>query len=303
MTTTSEIEKRAEQATSGAPALGVVESFPPEIVDGEQYTFVTEQCQGLRALDRKIESDFREVKSDARALWQKMVDWEKREREAPQRGLALGKSLLDDFDERQRKARVEVERLAREERERVEREAREAAERLETLAREERETVERLEREAREAREEAERLQAEEPGDAEDELKRQEAIDVSEEDQRNRLAAIADADKKAKALENEAERTLTAPRPATSFAAPVEEAPAVSGATKSERLDFEIVKPGKIKVTVLRDAMSLVAAEKLKSSWLGQHLKKVVKAHGENAGTVVGEGALEFKTKTVRSFK
>ncbi len=275
MTTSTEIEIRAESAPTGQSALVVIESLPAAIESPEQYTAVTEKGRGLRDLMKEIKTFFMDLKADAHALHQKLCDKEAFELTDPRRGLTMVNKLLDGYDERQKAARAESERLAREERERIEREAREETERLEALAREE--------------REEAERLAAEEPTDQEDE--------------RDRLAAIAAAKVKADDLDRAAERARDAPRPATSFAAPVAEVPVVAGTSKSEGWDFEIVDPTKIKVKIVRDAMRVVTEEKIKASWLGQYLRQIVRKHGESVGEIVGEGALKLKRKTTRSYR
>lgn len=303
LTTSHDIESRAESAPTGQSALTVIEALPPVIQDPQQYEAVTETGRGFRDLTREIVTFFKDIKDDAHALHRKVCAKEKLALSEPRRGLTLVKGLLDDYDERQRLAREESERIAREERERAEREAREEAERLEKAAQEERDKAERLETAARLARKDAEKLAAEPPGDPDEERDRQATIDAAESDERDRLAEVAAAKVKADDLERAAERARDAPRPETSFAAPVAEAPVVAGASKSEGWDFEIVDPAKIRVKVVRDAMRVATEEKLKSSWLGQYLRKLVTKHGEAVGEIVGEGALKLKRKTTRSYR
>jgi len=310
MTTQSEIERNATEAPTGETALARIENLPVRVESAEEYKIVVQAGRGFRDLVREIDQWFEGTKTEpgpkvqAHSLWKSLCDKHKAARSLPERGLKTAKLLLDGFDKKVRQEKAEAERKAREERERIEREAREESERLEAKATEEREEAERLKTEAREQKETAERLAAEPPGDPEDERKRQAELDVAAEDERDRLAAIADAERAAEDLDRAAERALEAPtRTPASFAAPVEEAPAVEGASKSEGWDFEIIDPTKIRVKVIRDAMRVVAAEKIKTSWLGQHLKKIVGAHGEAAGSIIGEGSIEVKTKTTRSFR
>lgn len=277
MTTTTaiEIETRAESAPTGESATAAIVKLPLQIESPEQYAAVTETGRGFRDLTKEIVAFFADLKADAHALHRKVCAKETFALTEPRRGMLAVKGLLNGYDERQRLAREEAERVAREERERVEREAREETKRLEALARKE--------------REEAERLAAEEPTDQEDE--------------RDRLAAIEAARVKADDLDRAAERARDAPRPETPFAAPVAEVPVVAGTSKSEGWDFEIVDPAKIKVKVVRDAMRVATEEKIRSSWLGQYLRQLVRKHGEAVGEIVGEGALELKRKTTRSYR
>ncbi len=276
MTTTStDIERRAEDAPSGETALAVLQNLPARIENATASAEVQEHGRTFRALTREVQLFFEDLKADAHALHQKMCAKERIVLEVPTQGLAAVKMLLDDYDARLRQEREEAERIAREERERVEREAREEAERLEALAREERERIE-----------SARAVKAK-----------------TVQDERDRLAAIADAEAKAKDLERAAERAREAPRTEASFIAPVEQVVAVEGVSKSESWDYEIIDPTKIKVKVIRDAMRVAALEKIKASWLGQHLRKIVWAQGEAAGEIIGEGALKIQTKTTRSFR
>lgn len=273
-----DIEERLELLPTGDGAIEKA-GFPEVITDAAQYEFVTEGCRALRDECRRIRAEYKEIKADAYALHQKVCAMESRALAEPERGLELGKRLLDDHDDR-----VEKKRLAALE------EARAAQREADRIEREKREALEAKEREAREAAEAAEA-----------------AIKKAQDDEEARAAAEWAANERrleeaVARKEREEAEAEAAEKPAVAVAVVVEE-PEVKGVSKSRPWDFEIVDTDAITLDVIQDAMRLVPTDKLKSSWLGQHIRKVVRAKGEQAHDFVGEGALTIARKTKRSFR